>query len=91
MLSCQSLMPAGAGTPRYENEAWSLEVFGRGWCHPSPLDSSFRWNDESRGRNDEGIPRMTNEMLPERSIPDRSQGHAFIAIAHPCWRRHTKL
>ena len=25
---------------------------------------------------------MANERLPERSIPDRSPGHAFIAIAH---------
>ena len=33
--------------PRYENGTWSLEVFGCGWCHPSPLDSRFR-------------PRMTN-------------------------------
>ena len=49
MLSYQSLMPAGAGTPRYENETWSLEVFGCGWCHPSPLDSRFRENDELRG------------------------------------------
>ncbi len=46
MLSYQSPMPAGAGTPRYENETWSLEVFGCGWCHPSPLDSRFRENDE---------------------------------------------
>ena len=43
-------MPAGAGTPRYENEAWSLEVFGCGWCHPFPLDSRFRENDEFGGR-----------------------------------------
>ena len=33
---------------------------------------------------------MANERLPERSIPDRSPGHAFIAIAHAGWRRHTK-
>ncbi len=42
--------PAGAGTRRYENEAWSLEVFGCGWCHPFPLDSRFRENDEFGGR-----------------------------------------
>ena len=36
VFSYQSLVPAGAGTPRYENETWSLEVFGCGWCHPSP-------------------------------------------------------
>ena len=34
---------------------------------------------------------MTNERLLERSIPDRSPGHAFIAIAHAGWRRHTKV
>ena len=43
------------------------------------------------GRIDEGMPRMANERLPERSIPDRSPGHAFIAIAHPGWGRHTKV
>ena len=45
MLSYQSLMPAAAGTPSYENGTWSLEVFGCGWRHPSPLDSGFRRND----------------------------------------------
>ncbi len=50
VFSYQSLMPAGAGTPRYENETWSLDVFGCGWCHPSPLDSRFRENDEFGGR-----------------------------------------
>ena len=34
---------------------------------------------------------MTNERLLEPSIPDRSPGHAFIAIAHAGWRRHTKV
>ena len=43
------------------------------------------------GRIDEGMPRMANERLPERSIPDRSPGHAFIAIAHAGWCRHTKV
>ena len=43
------------------------------------------------GRNDEGMPRMANERLPERSIPDRSPGHAFVAIAHGGWGRHTKV
>ena len=58
---------------------------------PTPLDSGFRRNDELKGRNDEGMPRMTNERQLERSIPDRSPGHAFIAIAHAGWRRHTKV
>ena len=61
-------MPAAAGTLRYENETWSLEVFGCGWCHPSPLDSGFRRNDEVGGRNGEGMLRMANERLPEQSI-----------------------
>ncbi len=46
----RAMPPAGAGTPRYENETWSLEVFGCGWRHPSPLDSRFRENDEFGGR-----------------------------------------
>ena len=36
------------------------------------------------------IAGMTNERLLERSIPDPSPGHAFIAIAHAGWRRHTQ-
>ena len=28
-------MPAAAGTPGYESEAWSLEAFGCHWCRPS--------------------------------------------------------
>ena len=32
------------------------------------------------GRIDEGMPRMANERLPERSIPDRSPGHAFVPM-----------
>ena len=58
---------------------------------PSPLDSGFRRSDELRGRNDQGMPRVTNERLLEQAIPDRSPGHAFIAIAHAGWRRHTKV
>ena len=58
---------------------------------PSPLDSGLRRNDEWGGRIDEGIPQMANERLPEQSIPDRSPGHAFVPIAHPGWRRHTKV
>ena len=41
----------------------------------------FRTNDESRGRNEEGMPRMTNERLLERAIPDRSPGLAFLPMA----------
>ena len=42
------------------------------------------------GRIGEGTPRMANERLPERSIPDRSPGRTFVAIARAGWRRHTK-
>ena len=31
---------------------------------------------------------MTSDRLPERSIPDRGPGHAFIPIADAGWRRH---
>ena len=58
---------------------------------PPLLDSGLRRNDEWGAGIDEGMPRMANERLPERSIPDRSPGHAFIAIAHAGWRRHTKV
>ena len=51
----------------------------------------FQSNDEVGGRNDEEMPRMANERLLERSVPDRSPGHAFIAIAHPVCRRHAKI
>ena len=79
MLSYQSLMPAGAGTPRYENETWSLEVFGCGWCHPSPLDSGLRRNDEWGARRiGEGMPRMANERLPVGAVyPGSESGTCF--------------
>ena len=35
MLSHQSLIPVGAGTPRYENVGRLLEPFGCHLCHPS--------------------------------------------------------
>ncbi len=56
---------------------------------PSPHPSGFRPRIVVRGML--LIAGMTNERLLEQSIPDRSPGHAFIAIAHPGWRRHTKL
>ncbi len=56
-FSYQSPTPAATGTPRYENEAWSLEVFVCRGCHPSPLDSGLRRNDEAGGRNDENAER----------------------------------
>ena len=40
----------------------------------------FRTNDEWRGRNDEGTPRMSSEKLIELSIPCRSPGHAFVPM-----------
>ena len=77
MLSYQSLMPAGAGTPRYENETWSLEVFGCGWCHPSPLDSRFRENDEV------GAGGIQAYLRPRNTI--------FVRIAHAGCCRRTKV
>ena len=41
------LVPAHQGM---KMRPWSLDVFGCGWCHPSPLDSRFRENDEFGGR-----------------------------------------
>ena len=77
-FSYQSLMPAGAGTPRYENETWSLEVFGCGWCHPSSLDSGFRRNDGTGDWWDsEALSKPSNTI--------------FVPIAHAGCRRHTKV
>ena len=87
MLSYQSLMPAGAGTPRYENETWSLEVFGCGWCHPSPLDSRFRENDELGGRNDEAGAGGIQALLRLRSIifvPMTTCGLRTVEMALVC-------
>ncbi len=81
------------------------EAFECQFCHPSaPLDSGLRRNDEwgaglTKGcrewrrdaANGEGMPRMANERLPEGSIPDRSPGHAFVAIAHAGWCRHAEV
>ncbi len=63
----------------------------RACATPGCVDSRLRGNDGLRGRSDEGMSRMTKERLLERSIPDRSLGHAFVPIAHPGWRRHTKV
>ena len=56
----------------------------RPWSAGIEVDwrAHFGTNDESRGRNDEGVPRMTNERLMEQSIPDRGPGHAFIAMSN---------
>ena len=76
-FSYQSPMPAGAGTPGYENETWSLEVFGCGWRHP-PLwipasarmtnsvagDNYFR-NDRSPGA---GTPRYEKARMAWHSV-----------------------
>ena len=64
---------------------------GTGVPAAPPLDSGLRRNDEWGGRIDERMPQMANERLPERSIPNRSLGHAFIAIAHAGCCRRTKV
>ena len=58
---------------------------------PAPLDSGLRRNDEWGAGLTKWGAGVANERLPERSIPDRSPGHAFIGIAHAGWGRHTKV
>ena len=71
MLSYQSLMPAAAGTSRYENEAWSLEIFGCHGCHPSPLDSGFRRNDECRRGGIQALLRLRSIIFVPIDIEHR--------------------
>ena len=58
---------------------------------PTPLDSGLRRNDEWGAGLTKWGAGVANERLPERSIPDRGPGHAFIGIAHAGWGRHTKV
>ena len=97
MLLYQSLMLAGAGTPRYEKpELWFGTAHWRGgFCHAPPRPQ--------RGTS----PRATSRLGPwavvvrttvvgvarpvPEMIPDRSPGHAFVPIVHAGWCRHTKV
>ena len=76
-------------------DLWLGTAIGTGgFCHAPPrplLDSRRRANFLIPMPEWRSLPRMANERLPEQSIPDRSPGHAFIAIAHAGWRRHTKV
>ena len=88
----------GRGVERLEPAAGYVLGWGRAPAlhfpppHPFWIPAPYRGTGHAFDRrNDEGMPRMANERLPERSIPDRSPGHAFIAIAHAGWRRHTKV
>ena len=87
MLSYQSPMPVGAGTPRYENETWSLEVFGCGWCHPSPLDSRFRENDEFGVRDmlsyQSLVPAGAGTPRYENWVHWLMEGSGVVCATHP--------
>ena len=75
-------IPPGAGTPGFENETWSLEVFGCDWCHPSPLDFGFRRNDECEGiPSDAGMTRPT--VVTETIHPGSEPGTCF-RTNRPC-------
>ena len=100
MLSYQSPMPAAAGTPRYEKPELCLGTTNwhagfcdapprpqRGTCPRATFAHSARPLDNS-ARFAGGKPAS---RLIGGHIPDRSPGHAFIAIAHAGHRRHTKV
>ena len=102
MLSCQSFMPAGAGTPRCEKpELWfGTANWHGGFCYappPTPAgDKPPRYIFSFRHRpsvyNSAGLAGgEPASRLIGWHIPDRSPGHAFVPIAHPGWRRHTKV
>ncbi len=103
MLSYQSLIPAGAGTPRYEKPelwvAWYSELARRILLCPTPTPAgdkppryifSFRHRPlvYNSARFAGGEPAS---RLIGGHIPDRSPGHAFVPIAHPGWGRHNKV
>ena len=90
----QSLMPAGAGTPRYENWVhWLMEESGVVCAtHPAPSwtspSATFLFRPWAVGRvSVVGVAGRCRGSF----IPDRSPGHAFVPIAHAGWRRHTKV
>ena len=79
---------AGSGTPGYEN--WVHWLMGESGVvcatHPAPGGGqapALHFSIDAGGR------RQAREPL--QPIPDRSPGHAFIAIAHAGFRRHTDV
>ena len=95
MLSRQSSMPAGAGTPRNENWMhWLMEGFQASSVPSTPPlagDKPQRYISLSTlGCRCSGDGSWCRRPVPEL-IPDRSPGHAFVPIAHAGWRRHTKV
>ena len=101
MLSYQWLMPAAAGTRRYQNWGhWLVEGSGVVCAtHPTPTPAgdkppryifSFRHRPSvyNSARFARGEPAS---RLIGGHIPDRSPGLAFVPIAHAGGRRHTKV
>ena len=93
MLSYQSLIPAVAGTPRYENWMhWLKEGFRCRLSSP-PLaggESQRYISPSTLGGRCLGDGGWCRRPVPESS-PDWSPGHAFLPIAHPGWCRDTKV
>ena len=102
MLSYQLLVPAGAGTPRYEKrELWFDTANWHGGfllrATPTPAgDKPPRYIFSFRPRrsvyNSAGFAGgEPASRLIGGHIPDRSPGHTLIAIAHAGWCRHAKV
>ena len=94
-FSYQSLIPAGAGTPRYENWVhWLMEGSGVVCAaHPAPSwgqAPALHFSLATLGCRCLGDGGWCRRPAPEL-IPDRSPGHAFVPIAHAGCRRHTKV
>ena len=60
-------------------EVTSLPPFGIPAPHRGTGQAFDCRNYEVGARINEGMPRMANERLLDRCIPDRGPGHAFIA------------
>ena len=97
MFSFLSLMPAGAGAPRYENRSCGLveRVGTADSFTPHPDSGGHPWiliPPSAIGLQFGTFRRWKPALrLIGGHIPDRSPGHAFVPVAHAGWCRRTRV